>query len=314
MWVHGITTKVRAEGVVAIDGRFRCSRRLIESAEVNMLIKLLIRVIVALVVLAALAPAVSAAGAPSTPTPRPSAGPTPSQSLLDAPVVQSARALRESLTDSQRKALAGVMQRREAELRAANKSLTHMQSAGRAARPAAPSAAEASALAAAVEAAAPVLASVQAEFAAVMTPSQQAQFQQTLSAQPAARATRLAIAADADPCTPNGIFHAFYATNYSRVAFFYANLNFLTFGTTDSFNGFVWALADMTIANMASDNIAAGNCSTAKSQYLSAGTAGVNAFNFESADFAATGQVLAFFAMVYSFNMFTEAFLANENL
>src|SRR3981081_3668400 len=53
--VHAFTPKVRAEGVVAIDGRFRCSRRLIESAEVDMLIKLLIRVVVAMVVLAALA-------------------------------------------------------------------------------------------------------------------------------------------------------------------------------------------------------------------------------------------------------------------
>jgi Spy/CpxP family protein refolding chaperone len=278
-----------------------------------MLTKLVIRVVVALVVLAMLTPAVSAAGAPSTPRPAP--GPTPqSQSQLQALVVQSARALRESLTDSQRKALAGVMQRREAELRAANKSLAHMQSMGRAGRQAAPSAAEASSLATAVEAATPVLAKVQAEFLAVMTPSQQAQFKQTLSARPAARATSLAVAADADPCTPNGIFHAFYATNYSRNAFYYANLNFLTYGTPDSFNGFVWALADMTLANMASDNIAAGNCSTAKDQFLSAGNAGVNAFNFESADFAATGQVLAFFAMVYSFNMFTEAFLANESL
>src|SRR4030081_3273425 len=116
--VHATTTKGRAEGVVAIDGRFRCSRRLIESAEVDMLIKLLIRVVVALVVLAAFAPAVSAAGAPSTPGP--SARPTPpSQSLLQAPVVQSARALRDSLTGSQRQALVGVVQRHEAELRAA---------------------------------------------------------------------------------------------------------------------------------------------------------------------------------------------------
>jgi hypothetical protein len=297
--------KVRAEGVVAIDGRFRCSRRLIESAEVNMLIKLLIRVVVALVALALLAPAVSAAGAQSTPRLSP-----PSQ----APAVQSARALRDSLTDSQRQALAGVVQRHEAELRAANKSLAPAQSVGRAALPAAPTAAEASALAAAVEAATPVLATVQAEFLAVMTPSQQAQFQQTLSARPAARATSLAVAADADPCTPNGMFHAFYATNYAGVAFFYADLNFLTFGTPNSSNGFVSAMTAVSFANMASDNIAAGNCSTAKDQYLSAGNAARDAFNFESADFAATGVYLAFFAMVYSFNTFTEAFLANSTL
>jgi hypothetical protein len=73
-----------------------------------MLIKLLIRVVVALVALATLSPAASAAGAPSTPSP--SASPAlPSQSQLQAPVVQSARALRASLTDSQRNALAGIM-------------------------------------------------------------------------------------------------------------------------------------------------------------------------------------------------------------
>jgi Spy/CpxP family protein refolding chaperone len=275
-----------------------------------MLTKLVIRVVVALVVLAMLTPAVSAAGAPSTPRPAP--GPTPqSQSQLQALVVQSARALRESLTDSQRKALAGVLQRREAEVREANKSLAHVQSMGRAARP---SAAEASAFATAVEAATPVLAKVEAEFLAVMTPSQQAQFKQTLSARPAARATSRAVAADADPCTPNGILHAFYATNYAGVAFFYANLNFLSFGTPDSFNGFESAMTALSFANMASDNIAAGNCSTAKDQYLSAGNAATDAFNFESADFAARGVYLAFFAMVFSFNTFTEAFLANENL
>jgi hypothetical protein len=278
-----------------------------------MLIKLLIRCVVALVVLAALAPAVSAAAAPSTPTPSASLTP-PSQSLLQAPVVQSARALRESLTVSQRNTLAGIMQRHQAELRAANKPLTQVQAAGRAARTAAPSAADASALAAAVEAAKPVLATVQAEFLAVMTPSQRAQFQQTLSVQPASRAPRLTDAADADPCNPTGAFNAFYATNYSKVAFFYANLNFLTYGTTNGFNGFVWALADMTLAVMASDNLAAGNCATAKDQYLAAGNAGVNAFNFELADFNDVGQVLAFFAYIYSFDMFTNAFLASANL
>jgi hypothetical protein len=72
----------------------------------------------------------------------------------------------------------------------------------------------------------------------------------------------------------------------------------------------VWALADMTLANMASDNIAAGNCATAKSLYLAAGNAGVNAFNFEQADFNMVGQYLAFWAMIYSFNMFTFAFQA----
>jgi len=119
---------------------------------------------------------------------------------------------------------------------------------------------------------------------------------------------------DADPCNPNGVFFGFYATNYSRVAFFYANLNFLTYGTTNGFNGFVQASADMTLATMASDNVAAGNCATAAAQYLAAGNAGVNAFNFELADFNAVGQVLAFFAYVYSFNMYTNAFLANANL
>jgi Spy/CpxP family protein refolding chaperone len=270
-----------------------------------MLIKLLIRVVVALIVLAALAPAASAA--PSTPTP--SASPTqPSQSQLQAPIVQSARALRESLTDSQRQALAGVMQRHQAELRAANQSLQQVQPLGRAARPAAPSAADGKALAASVEAAKPVQAKVQAEVMAVLTPSQRAQFLQTLSAQPVARATSFADAAD--PCNPNGVFAAFYATNYSQVAFFYANLNFLTFGTTNGFNGFVWALADMTLANMASANVAAGNCATAAGQFTAAGTAGVNAFNFEQADFNMVGQYLAFWAMIYSFDMFTFAFQA----
>jgi hypothetical protein len=43
-------------------------------------------------------------------TPSPSASPAlRSQSQLQAPVVQSARALRASLTDSQRNALAGIM-------------------------------------------------------------------------------------------------------------------------------------------------------------------------------------------------------------
>jgi hypothetical protein len=129
-----------------------------------------------------------------------------------------------------------------------------------------------------------------------------------------ARAPRLADAVDGDPCTPNGTYYAFYATNYSTAAFYYANLNFLTYGTSNGFDGFVWALADMTLAGMASDNVAAGNCATAKDQYLAAGNAGVNAFNFELADFSAVGQVLAFFAYVYSFNMYTSAFLANANL
>ncbi len=278
-----------------------------------MLIKLLIRVVVALVVLAALAPAVSAAGAPSTPSQ--SARPTPpSQSLLQAPVVQSARALRDSLTDSQRTALAGIMQRHQTELRAANSSLAQVQAVGKGARSAAPSTADASAFAAAVEAAKPVMATVQNEFLAVMTPSQRAQFQQTLSVQPASRAPRLTDAADADPCNPTGAYFGFYATNYSRVAFFYANLNFLTYGTTNGFNGFVWALADMTLAGMASDNLAASNCATAKALYLAAGNAGVNAFNFELADFNVVGQVLAFFAFIYSFDMYTNAFLASSNL
>jgi hypothetical protein len=109
-----------------------------------------------------------------------------------------------------------------------------------------------------------------------------------------ARAPRLADAVDADTCTPNGTYYAFYATNYSTAAFYYANLNFLTYGTSNGFDGFVWALADMTLAGMASDNVAAGNCATAKDQYLAAGNAGVNAFNFELADFSAVGQVLAF--------------------
>jgi len=276
-----------------------------------MLIKLLIRVVVALVVLAALAPAVSAAGAPSTPSQ--SARPTPpSQSLLQAPVVQSARALRDSLTDSQRTALAGIMQRHQTELRAANSSLAQVQAVGKGAR--SPSTADASAFAAAVEAAKPVMATVQNEFLAVMTPSQRAQFQQTLSVQPASRAPRLTDAADADPCNPTGVYFGFYATNYSRVAFFYANLNFLTYGTTNGFNGFVWALADMTLAGMASDNLAASNCATAKALFLAAGNAGVNAFNFELADFNVVGQVLAFFAFIYSFDMNTNAFLASANL
>jgi Spy/CpxP family protein refolding chaperone len=280
-----------------------------------MLIKLLIRVLVALVALATLAPAASAAGAPTTPTP--SASPTaPSQSLLQAPAVQSARALRESLTASQRSALAGIMQRHQAEVRAANTSLTQAQAqaAGRAASRGAPSAADASALAAAVEASRPVMTTVQNEFLAVMTPGQRAQFQQTLSVQPAARGPRLADAVDADPCNPTGVFFGFYATNYSRVAFFYANLNFLTFGTSNSFNGFVWALADMTLATMASDNLAAGNCATAKDQFMAAGNAGVNAFNFELADFNMVGQYLAFWAYVYSASMFNNAFQASANL
>src|SRR4030081_1117773 len=83
--VHATTTKGRAEGVVAIEGRSRCSRRLIESAEVDMLIKLVLRVVVALVALAVLAPAASAAAAPSTPGPSGSLT-TPSQSLLQSPV------------------------------------------------------------------------------------------------------------------------------------------------------------------------------------------------------------------------------------
>jgi Spy/CpxP family protein refolding chaperone len=278
-----------------------------------MLIKLMIRVVVALVVLAALAPAVSAAGAPSTLSP--SARPTPpSQSLLQAPVVQSARALRDSLTESQRTALAGIMQRHQTELRAANTPLTRVQAVGRAPLTGAPSTADASALAAAVEAAKPVMATVQNEFLAVMTPSQRVQFQQTLSVQPASRALRLTDAVDADPCNPTGAYFAFYATNYSKVAFFYANLNFLTYGTTNGFNGFVWALADMTLAGMAADNLAAGRCATAKAQYLAAGNAGVNAFNFELADFNVVGQVLAFFAYIYSFDMYTNAFLASSNL
>jgi hypothetical protein len=61
----------------------------------------------------------------------------------------------------------------------------------------------------------------------------------------------------------------------------------------------VWALADMTLAGMASDNLEAGKCATAKALYLAAGNAGVNAFNFELADFNVVGQVLAFFAYIY---------------
>jgi hypothetical protein len=233
---------------------------------------------------------------------------------LQAPVVQSARALRDSLTGSQRTALAGIMQRHQTELRAANSSLAQVQAVGKGARSAAPSTADASAFAAAVEAAKPVMATVQNEFLAVMTPSQRAQFQQTLSVQPASRAPRLTDATDADPCNPTGAYFGFYATNYSRVAFFYANLNFLTFGTTNGMNGFMSAQTALTLANQASDNIAMSNCATAKSQYLAAGMAGQSAFNAESADFAATGVYLAFFAQVYSFDMFTNAFQANATL
>jgi hypothetical protein len=251
-----------------------------------MLFKFLIKVFATLLVVAALAPAVSAAPA-SAPTPPSSALPTarvpaPNSGQALPAAIQAATALRQSLSASQRSAIASIMQAHKASLASVSTAL-----------PTSPPS-RATLNAARVEQAS-LLASVESDITKVLNASQKAQYEAGLRAVPTPAATSgvvsRAVVSDATytPDCSNAESDGTYGWDYSTWGYDWAYDNyFYEDGSSDAYSAYYYA---WYAANEADNGypLIYSNPPLASSEYLFAGSDADEADYYANLDYATYG-------------------------